>query len=60
MCTAEKVAVYAKGEAAKDFKIGTYTGMKNYLRFDKCGKYIYLIPALLNQFTRATRAPGGG
>jgi hypothetical protein len=37
MCTVEKVAVVAKGEAAKDFKICTYTGMKKYLRCDKCG-----------------------
>ena len=59
-CTVEKVAVVAKGEAAKDFKICTYTGMKKYLRCDKCGKYLSLIPALLNQFTGATRAPGGG
>ena len=59
-CTVEKVAVDAKGEAAKDFKIGTNTGMKKYLRCDKCGKYLSLIPALLNQFTGATRAPGGG
>ena len=36
-CTVEKVAVVAKGEAAKDFKICTYTGMKKYLRCDKCG-----------------------
>ena len=30
-CTAEKVAVVAKGEANKDFKIGTNTGIKNML-----------------------------
>ena len=47
MCTVEKVAVDAKGEAAKDFKIGTNTGIKKYLRCDKCGKYISLIPAFL-------------
>ena len=29
-CTVEKVAVVAKGEAAKDFKICTFTGMKKY------------------------------
>ena len=45
MCTVEKVAVIAKGEAAKDFKIGTNTGMKKYLRCDKCAKYLSLIPA---------------
>ena len=55
--TIEKVVVDAKGEAAKDFKIGTNTGMKKYLR---CGKYPFLLPALLNQFTGATRDPGGG
>ena len=59
-CTVEKVAVVAKGEAAKAFKIDTNTGMKKYLRCDKCGKYLSLIPALLNQLTGATRAPGGG
>ena len=59
-CTVEKVAVVAKGEAVKDFRSGTNTGMKQYLRCDKCGKYISLIPAFLNQFTGATRAPGGG
>ena len=31
-CTVEKVAVVAKGEATKDFKIGTNTWMKKYLR----------------------------
>ena len=36
-CTVEKVAVVVKGEAAKDFKIWTYTGMKIYWRCDKCG-----------------------
>ena len=36
-CTVEKVAVVAKGEAAKDFKIWSYTGMKKYWRCDKCG-----------------------
>ena len=51
-----KVAVVA----AKAFKIDTNTGMKKYLRCDKCGKYLSLIPALLNQLTGATRAPGGG
>ena len=45
----EKYTVVAKGEAAKDFKIGTNTGMKKYWRCDKCGKYLFLIPALLNQ-----------
>ena len=59
-CTVEKVAVVAKGEAAKAFKIDTNTGMKKYLRCDKCGKYLSVIPALLNQLTGATRAPGGG
>ena len=54
-CTVEKVAVIAKGEAAKAFKIDTNTGMKKYLRCDKC-ENIYL----LNQLTGATRAPGGG
>ena len=60
MCTVENIAVVAKGEAAKDFKIGTNTGMKKYLRCDKCGKYISLIPANLNKFKGATRTPGGG
>ena len=59
-CTVEKVAVVAKGEAAKDFNIGTNTGMKKYLRCDKCGKYLSLIPALLNQLTGTTISPGGG
>ena len=59
-CTIEKDAVVAKDEAAKDLKIGTNTGMKKYLRSDKCGKYFYLIQALPNQFTGATRASGGG
>ena len=36
--TVEKVAFVIKGEAAKDFKIGTNTAMKKYLRCDKCGK----------------------
>jgi hypothetical protein len=45
--TVEKVAVVAKGEAAKDFKICTYTGRQKYLRCDKCGKSISLIPAFL-------------
>ena len=58
--TVEKVAVVAKGEAAKDFKICTSTGKKKYLRCDKCGKYLSLIRALLNQFTEATRAQVGG
>ena len=59
-CTGKKVAVVAKGEPAKDFKIGTNKGMKKYLRCHRCGKYFSLIPALLNKFTVATRAPGGG
>ena len=59
-CAVEKVAAVAKGEAAKDVTIGPNTGMKTYLRCDKCGKYISLIPAFLNQFTGATRVPGGG
>ena len=54
-CTVEKDAVDAKGEAAKDWKIGTNTRMEKYLRCDKCGKCLSLIPALLNQFTGATR-----
>ena len=54
------VAVVAKGEAATEFKIGTNTGLKKYLRCDKRGKYISLIPALLNKFKGAIRAPGGG
>ena len=58
--TVEKVSVVAKGEPAKDSKIGTNTLMKKYLRCDKCVEYLYLIPALLNQITGATRAPGGG
>ena len=36
-CTVEKDAVVAKGEAAKDFNICTYTGMKTYRRCDKFG-----------------------
>ena len=59
MCTVEKVAVVAKGEAATDFQIGTNTAVKKYLRFEKCGKYLSLISALLIQFLGATRAPGG-
>ena len=59
-CTVEKVAVVAKSEAAKDFKIGTVTGMNKYLSCDNCGKNVSLIPALLNQFTGDTRAPRGG
>ena len=58
-CTVEKGAVVAKCEAAKDFKIDTNTAVKTYLMFEKCGKYLSLIPALPNQFTGATRAPGG-
>ena len=54
----EKVAVVAKGEAVKDLKIGTNTGVKKYLRCDKCGEYLYLIPALLNQ-RREKRSAGG-
>jgi hypothetical protein len=56
-CTVEKVAVVAEGEAAKDFK--TNTEVKKYLRFEKCGKCLSLIPALLNQFAGATRAQEG-
>ena len=48
-CNDEKVAVVAKGEAAKEFKIGTNAGVKKYLRCDKCGKYLSVIPALLNK-----------
>ena len=48
-CTVEKVAVVGKGQGAKYFRIGTNTGMKKYLRCGKCGKYLSLIPALLNQ-----------
>ena len=36
-CTVEKVAVASKGEAAKDFKIGTNTVIKIYLKCDNCG-----------------------
>ena len=54
------MAVVVNGEAVKDFKIGTNAEMKKYLRFEKCGTYLSLIPALLNQFAGATRAPGGG
>ena len=39
-CTDENVAVVDEGEAAKDFKIGTNTGMKKYMRCDKCGKFL--------------------
>ena len=53
------MAVVVNGEAVKDFKIGTNAEMKKYLRFEKCGTYLSLIPALLNQFAGATRAPGG-
>ena len=59
-CNVENVAVVAKGEAAKEIKIGTNTGTKKFMMCDKCGKYLSLIPALLNQFTGAIRAPGGG
>ena len=57
--TVEKVAVVADGEAAKEFMIGTNTEVKKYLRFEKCWKYLSLIPALLNQFAGATRAQEG-
>ena len=50
MCTVEKVAVVAEGEIATDFNICINTEVKNYLRFGKCGKYLSLIPAILNQF----------
>ena len=43
-----------------DVKINTNTGMKKYPRCDKCGKYISLILAFMNQFTGANKAPGGG
>ena len=59
-CTVEKAAAVANSEAAKDLKICTNTWMKKYLRCDKCVKYLSLIPAFLNQFTWATRAPGRG
>ena len=39
-CTVEKDAVVSKGEAVKDFKIATNTGMKKYLRCEKCGNYL--------------------
>ena len=42
-CTVEKVAVVAKCEAVKDFKIDTHTDMKKYLRCDKYGNYLSLI-----------------
>ena len=58
--TVEKVAVVAKGEAAKVFKIGTDTGMKKYLRCNKCGQYISLIPAHLNQFAGGHQGPRRG
>ena len=60
-CTLETVAVVAKGDAVKDFKIGTNTWMKKYLRCDTCEKYISLIPAFLNQFTviNITKYVGG-
>ena len=57
-CTVEKVAVVAKGEAAKDFKICTYSGEIS--EVGQVWKYLSLIPSLLNQFTGANRAPGGG
>ena len=60
MCTVEKVAVTDFQIAATDFQIGTNTAVKKYLRFEKCGNYLSLIPALLIQFLGATRAPGGG
>ena len=59
-CTVQKVAVVAKSDSAKYFKIDTNTGIKKYMRCDKCGKYLSLIPALLNQFTDPTIAAGGG
>ena len=58
-CTVEKNAIVSIGEAAEHFKIGTNTEMKKYLRCDKCGKYLSLIPTLLNQFTGATKANCG-
>ena len=54
------MAVVAECEAVKDFKIDTNTEVKKYLRFEKCGKCLSQIPALLNKFAGATRAPGGG
>ena len=59
-CPIEKVDVVTKGEPAKDFKICTNKRTKKYLRCHRCGKYQYIIPVLLNKFTGATRAPGGG
>ena len=59
-CTVEKIAVVAKVEAAKDVKIGTYTAIKKYLRCNKCGKYISLIPALVNQFAGGHKGPRRG
>ena len=37
----EKCTVVAKGEAARDFKIGTNTGMKKYRSCDKCGNIFF-------------------
>ena len=59
-CTVEKVAVVAKGEAAKVFKVGTDTGMKKYLRCNKCRQCIFLIPAHLNQFAGGHQGPRRG
>ena len=52
-CTAEKVDVVAKGEVAKNFQIGIFTGMKKYLSSDKCGKCFSLIPALMRRERRS-------
>ena len=60
MCTVEKVDVVAKSEAATNFKTGSYTGMRKYLRCNKWGKYISLIPALLNRFAGGHQGGRGG
>ena len=54
------MAVVAEVGAAKDFKIVTNTELKKYVRYEKCGKYLSLILALLNQLAGPTRVPGGG
>ena len=55
-CTVEKVDVVAKGESAKDLKIGNNTGMKKYLRCDKCGKY----PSTSEPIYRGSQGPRRG
>ena len=58
--TVEKVAVAAKGEAAKDFKIGIHTGMKTYLRCNKCEKTYFSNPSTSEPVCRGLPGPQEG